>query len=475
MPNKKSGLKKNKNLEQVDRLVSNSNFETSPLRFEMEILLQEFRDLRAEILLRLSNEQQILSYIITLIVASVTIIQFEPQITNITGSDTGIRVILLVTSILFAALGLMYVEQDIYMATIGQYIEQAIKPQLNKIVQNASAEQHFVLEWDKFKTKHAFKPPMVYIFAFLSSARYALPIFPPIILLTYYFFHRLSSTISSGENLLFGFSICIVVATIIAAVIDGFTYLGINKDPATSNETPPFKAHMINRAITKRYYVPVLTVLLGIVPMAALSLSSSTLWFDSKVEFPLFSIPTIFIGDTFLLPWFNYKAFELFAQSKFDHKIKTLTLRIIILSTVSYLLNLYTHSMWVSDSHLGFMDTELGKLSSAGIWHFWFSVFQIVIVLLFLWISFDFYKQKNTAALIDARKTWFIILIFSQLTIFDFIVKHILIFHSENIVQQIVHEINSFSTLFISVSLYLIYGIAIKKLKTNLTSKPQKS
>src|SRR5688572_33404638 len=97
--------------------IQQRSFETSPLRFEMEIILQEFRELRAEILAKNSNEQQIINYSIALIVATATIMQLETQITLITGSETGMRILILIISLLFSALGLMYIEQDMYIAT----------------------------------------------------------------------------------------------------------------------------------------------------------------------------------------------------------------------------------------------------------------------------------------------------------------------------------------------------------------------
>jgi hypothetical protein len=463
------------NLVEVDKVNDpSSSFETSPLRFEMEILLQEFRELRAEVLLRLNSGQQILNYTITLIIVSVTILQLEPQITKITGSEAGIRIILLAIITLFAALGLMYVEQDMFMAVIGRYIDHVLSPKLNKIVQVTNNEKRFVLGWEEFKINYTFKPPMVYVFSYLSSARYALPIIPPIFLLIYYFTIRPSNFISLGENILFIFSIFTLLTTMTAALIDGFMFL--NADKGTMEDTVPTSSvfYILNRINTKGYYIFVLTILLGIFPMLVLSLNSNTLWFGSRVEFPLFSIPTIFIGDAILLSWFNQKAFLLFSQFHINYKIKAIIQRSTVVLIVSYFINSYTHSIWVSDSYLGFMDTEFGKLSLAGTWHLWFSIFQFAFVLLFLWISLDLYKQQNLDALIATRKTWFILVLFSSLTIFDFIVRHTIIFQNENIAIKLIEEIGSFSTLIISILVFVLYGVMINRLKSDLKGRSEK-
>lgn len=440
-----------------------NNFDSSPLRFEMEIILQEFRDLRAEILAKTANEQQTLNYSIALIVATATVIQLEPQIKAITGSDAGVRVLILVISLLFSALGLMYLEQDMYMATTGKYINQVLRPKLKEIIYKATGVEKDVLEWEEFRAESAFRYPKVIAFTFMTSARYALPIFPALISISYYFAHRPNNVISIGENLLFGFAVFVVAATIIIAVIDGMTFLSIDKEKKTDALSNPSTYHVLKRFLHEGYIVPVLTIMLGIFPMAILSLQSGTLWFSPYVDFPLFSIPTIFIGDTILLPWFNFKLYRLLIQTRSFTFNSSFFIKMIISIGISYFINSYTHLMWVSDQYLGFMDTELGKLSIAGIWHLWFSVMQFTVIMLMIWISIDFYNKKDLHTLNSAIKTWQVIVLFTALTIPDFFVRHIFIFKDFNEPQLLIKDFPSFSTLFISTLVFFVLRYAFNK------------
>jgi hypothetical protein len=430
----------------------------------MEIVLQEFRELRAEILAKTANEQQILNYSIALVVATATLIQLEPQITVITGSETGIRVLILIISLLFSALGLMYIEQDMYMATAGKYINQVLSPKLKEIVYKVTSVEKDILEWEKFRIESSFRFPKVIAFAFMSSARYALPIFPALISMVYYFVRRSNNVISIGENLLFGFAIFVALATILIAIIDGMSFLGIDKEKKIDSHSNPPTYNILKRFLHEGYIVPVLTIMLGIIPMTILSFQSGTLWFGPHVDFPLFAIPTIFIGDTIFLPWFNFKLYRLFVETRSLAINRLFFIKILISAGISYVINSYTHLVWVSDQYLGFMDMQLGELSLAGIWHLWFSVFQFTLFVLAIWFSIDSYVKKEFQALNSISKAWQIMVWFSALTVPDFLIRHLVIFKDINKPQQLIKDFTSFSTLILSIFVLLIIRYSTKRL-----------
>src|SRR4051794_32480718 len=95
----------------ADRLINQSNFETSPLRFEYDALIEEYKATRAELLLRLQMGQQIVNFSIAFAVGSLAILQILINSnfgTSLTEFIT--RYGYLLASVVSSSFALMYLE-----------------------------------------------------------------------------------------------------------------------------------------------------------------------------------------------------------------------------------------------------------------------------------------------------------------------------------------------------------------------------
>jgi len=204
-----------------------SDFEKSPLRFEMEALIEEYRTLREEIITRLTNQQQIVNFAIALIAAFFAISQLLPRNENIQSLLSSLRPIYPLISLFFSAFALMYIEHDAMMATLGSYISFYLRPQMEDIIKKAGVSSQKVWQWDEFRSEKHFRSfksaPHFYL---MAASRYAITIIPSVGSLIYYWNLRDSSTnITLGENLVFSVAVIVLLWLLLAAFHAGSLYV----------------------------------------------------------------------------------------------------------------------------------------------------------------------------------------------------------------------------------------------------------
>lgn len=219
------------------------------------------------------------------------------------------------------------------------------------------------------------------------------------------------------------------------------------------------------RQIIMKYFIPIGTIAVGFIPMLICSIKLNAFWFDSPYNFPFMSLPSVYIGDLIFLPMFNYRFYNIMRDKKIEFKNK-LTSSVVLVSCIilSLGINIITHKIWVSDEYTGFMDTTLGKLSSAGWWHFGFSILQTTILLLFIVIWFIIYKNKLKPEFIYARNTWIIFVAFTFISIADYIIKQIILFNGYNLFWNYFKEWSSLITIILSLSVLIIFNSLFNKI-----------
>ncbi len=111
------------------------DFEKSPLRFEYEILVEEYRALREQINLLISGQQQVVSFSIALIAALGTLGQF---VINEQGTlfEQSTPIIVLIASLTFSTFSLMNFSYDIRIAFSAGYINSVLRPRMERILSN---------------------------------------------------------------------------------------------------------------------------------------------------------------------------------------------------------------------------------------------------------------------------------------------------------------------------------------------------
>jgi len=133
--------------------------------------------------------------------------------------------------------------------------------------------------------------------------------------------------------------------------------------------------------------IPLATFCLGFTPMMVLSLLTDSFWFNSPHDFPLVAIPSVLIGDSLFFPIINYKIYSSLSLISFKKQKSAILATISLI--LSLLINSYSHYLWTQDKYTGFMDTEIGRLSIAGWWHWGYSIIQMFIILYFAFVCID--------------------------------------------------------------------------------------
>lgn len=222
------------------------------------------------------------------------------------------------------------------------------------------------------------------------------------------------------------------------------------------------------KIMSSDYLVPLITFVLGFFVMLIISIKLNAFWFTSSVDFPLISIPSIFIGDAILLPILNYRLYKLLKNEAILDLFKTYSTAFIILISLSLLLsiaiNFSTHLIWIKDSYTGFMDVLPGKLSVAGWWHLCFSIIQLAIIFIFIGVWYFLYSQGMKAQFAYLLNTWKIVLIFSSLSILDFLIRNLFVFKNHNIISALKADWTSFITLFISLIILFVAQLKYKNM-----------
>ena len=176
-----------------------SDFENSPLRFEYEVLLTEYRSLREEITIRLSNQQQIINFSIAIIAAMFAITQLLPVIRSNLIAQL-LPLIYPLLSIIFSAFALMYADQDFIIADIATYINQHLRQRMQTILDKIPNTNPKVWEWDEYRSKAHYRKVMASPFYYIMSlARYLVMIIPSIGLIFIYSLSREGTDITVWE------------------------------------------------------------------------------------------------------------------------------------------------------------------------------------------------------------------------------------------------------------------------------------
>lgn len=216
------------------------------------------------------------------------------------------------------------------------------------------------------------------------------------------------------------------------------------------------------------YLVALLTFILGFLVMLFLSIKLKAFDLSSPYNFPLLTLPSIFIGDALLLPIINYRFYKLLNLDSVHNLFKTYSayfiLFLIASLLISVIINFSTHYLWIKDSYTGFMDTMLGKLSIAGWWHLGFSIFQLTIIFVFISFWYLFSLKGMKAPFSYAFDTWKIVLMFTSLSIIDFLIRNLYVFKNNNLLSALKTEWATFITLILSIVIFIIGHIKLKNM-----------
>ena len=132
------------------------DFESSPLRFEYDALLEEYRTLWAEICTRVSDQQQIVNYAITLVTAFFAVSQLLMTRSSFSVPPHYVRMAYAFLTILFSSFAVLYQNQCTMMVDIGIYINEELRPRMERILATTQNTPR-VWQWNEWRNQLHFR------------------------------------------------------------------------------------------------------------------------------------------------------------------------------------------------------------------------------------------------------------------------------------------------------------------------------
>ena len=176
------------------------------------------------------------------------------------------------------------------------------------------------------------------------------------------------------------------------------------------------------------------TLVVGFVPILILSLLTDSFWPRSRVAVPLSLVPSVLIGDSFILPAFNGVAALALAAGALRNLPERNKLKLYLLAmgsmALSAAVNVYLHLLWMRNGQTGFIALTSGQLSLAGKWHLVFASLQMAFILWFLFVSLTLTPSPERLADSPVPLAWGIFAAYSALALGDFVVWHVVVARS---------------------------------------------
>lgn len=201
-----------------EETIAISDFERSPLRFEYEAHLEEYRALRAQIVTLIEGQLQIINFSIAAIAAVALIIQFILQSKTESIRQT-LPFVFLASSLIFTLFSLVSIRLEKQVAYSANYINNVLRPRIEDLLTKTTGSPARVWAWEAFNAEKTTRVIHVLTEGWMGIANFAITIFPAIILLGIYVFNRdFTSRVSQLENALFVLAIIGIVMIITTSI-----------------------------------------------------------------------------------------------------------------------------------------------------------------------------------------------------------------------------------------------------------------
>lgn len=210
------------------------------------------------------------------------------------------------------------------------------------------------------------------------------------------------------------------------------------------------------------------TMIVGLLIPWFISLDSGTFWFSPAYQFPFVAIPSVWFGDGFVLPFFNYKLSMFLIRLDIKNFYKKHKLAFGLLCLLSLVINSITHYIWTQDEYYGYMDYVKNQLSPAGWVHFAFSSVEMSVILNFIFIIWRLYHSKCIEEFFNARHLVATLLIFTSISFLDFTMKYFYIFKGTNIVTLFIKDLMTFIPFWLCMLVTILYFFGRRRLSIRL-------
>jgi hypothetical protein len=201
-----------------------SNFESSPARFEYDLLIEEFRAARAETDNHMNNQHQVINFSLTILAASVGLIQFMSSTPSLMSIPA--RSLYLFGSLICSSFALMYFWHDASVAYLAIFMELVLFPRLETITKQASGSSQPIHSWVEFQYKNRIvNKSLIPLEYGITFGRYVTIIFPgPGLIIAYLVTLPPQSAIPLWESLLLIISVLVSITVILASIYAGWLF-----------------------------------------------------------------------------------------------------------------------------------------------------------------------------------------------------------------------------------------------------------
>jgi|GEM_PF-6690453 len=156
------------------------DFESSPLRFEYDAILEEYRVLWAEIQTRNTDQHQIVNYAIALLAGFLAVSQLFTGSTLASSSPHLLRLVYPLLAMVFSAFAMLFHHHSTMMADIGVYTNTELRPRLERIL-TATNNHPQIWQWNEWRGRNQFRRFPNNLFEFvLSASGYVITFLPGI-------------------------------------------------------------------------------------------------------------------------------------------------------------------------------------------------------------------------------------------------------------------------------------------------------
>lgn len=216
-------------------------------------------------------------------------------------------------------------------------------------------------------------------------------------------------------------------------------------------------------------YVALATFLFGFCSFIILSLFFGVFWINSKVDIPLVLNASVMLGDSILLPIFNYGVFDLALNKSSGVIIKkhliSLFIFLFVILVGSIFFNVSVHQFWNDDIFTDFISLVPGKLSLIGYWHLIFSIIQVCIIGFFIFLWYISIMEKGMYYPNKFHRAAIFLFAFTLLSIVDFLLKYYFVYESKTFKESM--QIEGFPFITCITSLIVFSWLYIKELKSS--------
>lgn len=202
-----------------------ANFETSPLRFEYDLLLEEYRAMRSQINLLTESQKHIINLSIALIAIFGTIAQyiFSSQENSLTQSAPTILLIFSLTLFFFSLMTFWY---DVRIAYSAGYINGELKPRMDSLLSRVLEHQPKAWGWESANAQLITNYRVAFYDFAITVAKYLITIIPALVFYFFYWSKRLDGFQFNQSIPFLEISLFILTTlTILLVIISGiYTY-----------------------------------------------------------------------------------------------------------------------------------------------------------------------------------------------------------------------------------------------------------